>query len=223
MKDKKEVKMQIDEKINKLIEESIQKYVKKILHDISILPNKYLTIIKQKYNIKIKEEIQESISTAKVIEGEISPLDTCYTAVMKLIGLSSKIKKYPIMANFIHAYIQKYSKLLELDFKNIDDLKPGTIIFLEAKTQSSYSVNRTYDSFGIGQKKETSVGHLMIFIGKKDNNYLFLNNTLIGDDRKNHVIGSGLELKINRWTSKNLKKISGYKIKILDYKKMASL
>ncbi len=197
-----------DQKISNLIEESIGKQFLSLLQKIGVLPKKILDKIKQKYKVKPLEEAQTG---APKIEGTTNSRDTCYTAVMKLIGEENIINKHETLHDFIVAYHEKSPKVIKLHDVTVQKLKPGTILFYKFKYQSLSTVNRGYGKFGVKQQDEAVVGHLEIYLGvdegknktsNKDDKYVTLGNEYVGDDRA--VSGSALELKLDYQTAASM-------------------
>ena len=217
------------DKIDRLIEEAgIITRIKNLLQKINPLPKNVLQRIRQKYRSRLTNIEEAKITAAPKIEGETDNRDTCYTSIMKLIGKERLIKKYPHLSDFLEAYEEKGGPFVETQKNKMsfEDLKPGTIIFLEYKDPAVSTVNRSFGKFGIRQKTEVYPGHLMIYVGKdpskKKEPYMVLHNGGVQDDRM--VGGSGLELQLeamnNKWI---VKKHKYYTIMLLDYKTIDKL
>ncbi len=212
----------IDQKISKLLEESMSSQIKKLLQNIGVIPKRVLDKIIKKYRVKPLEEAQ---TPAPKIEGTTNSKDTCLTAVLKLIGKEKLIKKYDSSYEFIKAYHDKNPNIIKLHEAKIENLKPGTIFFYKYTTEDHSTVNRGYGKFGMKQQDEISAGHFEIYLGvdatrSKKDKYVTLGNQYTHDDRT--MIGSGLELTLNYEPSSWLnKKPSGKNsfdyIEVLDY------
>jgi len=138
------------QKIDKLLEESFlkaaQSKIQKIFNKIKPIPKNILDKIYQKFNTK--NIIQEAtFKPAPKIEGETDSRDSCYTAVMKLIGKPNLVKKY----KNLDAFLEKYTKLQPVMIavsnqsqKGIapKQLKPGTI--LVGLNDEPHTASRTY-------------------------------------------------------------------------------
>ncbi len=210
----------IDQKITKLIEESVTSLITNLLKSIGVLPKKILDKIKKKYRTY---HLEESQTPAPKIEGTTTLRDTCYTAMLKLIGNEKLIKKYETLDDFIEAYHKKNKKVVKLNDIKIENLKPGTILFYKFKDRIDYSVKRGYGKFGVISENEAIVGHIDIFMGtdsskNKNKKYVFLGNEFLEDDRI--AAGSGLELNIYYSSANEMNKAaSEYReyTEVLDY------
>ena len=210
----------VDRKVYKLIEESINTILKNLLSKIGVIPQNILDKIKQKYRAKT---LEEAVTPAPKISGKTNSRDTCYTAVMKLIGQERLIKKYDSSYDFIQAYHDKNPTILKLHDVKIKNVKPGTIFFYPGGPEDSFStVNRGYGKYGIEQQTEGSSGHFEIYLGvdetKGNSKYVTLGNQFADDDRA--MIGSHLELTLSYETEKEMNQKSNHETQyteILDY------
>jgi hypothetical protein len=125
-------------KINKqLILEAfnIKQGVSNILNFLKIDSNKLMNFIKNT-DIKNKKIITESSTFAKPskrIEGKVLPIDTCYTAAMKMIGREDILKSTESNLDvFLDKYIRAQDRkpLVKIDNKNITKLKRGHVLLL---------------------------------------------------------------------------------------------
>ena len=205
----------VEQKIERLIEEAFMQKVKQLLKKIKPIPNTILDKIKQKFKIpKVLEETK--VMPAPKIEGMTNMTDTCYTAVMKLINKPGLIKKYPSLYEFLEAYKKKGGELIPVKNIGVDNLKPGTITIIHSENKLKYIANRGFGPHGLISQRESSGGHMGIYMGKekisRPNKYLVLHNTWI-DSEINHP-GADLQLVLERKTKQQLQKD---KIKALDY------
>ncbi len=210
-----------NQKISKLIEESITQRMKNLLQKIGVLPKNILDKIIKKYRVKHLEETQ---TPAPKIEGTTNSRDTCLTAVLKLIGKEKLIDKYDSSYDFMKAYHAKNSNIIKLHEVKVENLKPGTVLFYKGPYENSSTVNRGYGKFGMEQQDEISAGHFEIYLGvddtNKKNKYVLLGNQHNSDDRT--IVGSNLELTLSYVSSSwmNKKRPEGSYpeyIEVLDY------
>jgi hypothetical protein len=221
----------IEQKIEKLIEEAIlQKIsdkIKRIIEKIKPIPSNILEDIKRKYKAKTSKKLEEAAHIpVKKIQGDISVYDTCYTAIMKLIDQEKKLKKYPDLRTFMEAYHKKIPNPPTTDQVKVQNLKPGTIIFMKYKDPPTAMVNTGFHKFGITQSEVQGIGHMMLYLGedpsKGKKKYVSLHNSYLGDDRS--VPGSGLELKLEYDSKERYnKKFGSISLEILDYNILKNL
>ncbi len=211
-----------NQKISKLIEESISQRMRNLLQKIGVLPKNILDKIIKKYRVKHLEETQ---TPAPKIEGTTNSRDTCLTAVLKLIGKEKLIDKYDSSYDFMKAYHAKNSNIIKLHEVKVENLKPGTVLFYKGPYENSSTVNRGYGKFGMEQQDEISAGHFEIYLGvddtaSKKDKYVTLGNQYNHDDRT--IVGSSLELTLNyepsSWMNKKPSGSGGLEyIEVLDY------
>jgi len=220
----------LEQKIENLIEEAIlekiNNSIKNFLKNFGAIPNNILNNIKRKFKVKTLEEVSAPAG-AKRIEGETDSRDTCYTSIMKLIGQERLPKKYPTLADFMDAYHKKVPNPPTADQIKVQNMKPGTVIFIKREEPSYSDVNRGYSQkFGVYQKEERVVGHMLIYLGEDPNKgqkkYVTLHNAWVGDDRE--VAGAGLELSLDHdgagWFNKKHKSSV---LELLDYNKIKNM
>ena len=185
----------VKNKINKISKEAMESKKIKVA-----LPKS-----KPKLNIKNFKE-----KPGKLNNTMISPLDSCFTAMLKIVGKEKLAEKvYYSSGNFLLLYCaalqKKNRKMMQLTEKNIKELKKGHIIAIDPYTCETYLSGRSeyhilsniYDvNDGVlRDKNKTSVktgAHfiLVLNIDTKEKNLTILHATQSG----NVNFGSWLEL-----------------------------
>jgi len=160
------------------------------------------------------------------IKGQTVKYDNCYTAIMKLIGLSDKLKKYPTHEEFLKAYNQKYGAFVIGNRINLSDVKRGTILDMVNKQNKIRTRVRKFDGSNLIANEEAKLsGHMMLVLENiKNKKFKVLNNTYVDRNAKGSD-GYELELKITEIDDKLFKDSPKYSRVpvLLDYNKMKKL
>jgi len=168
-------------KVNKqLILESV--FQKAIDWVKGISTNKLDNFIKEYFSSNSKKILNEAqvFKPSKRIEGTTNMNDSCYTAIMKLIGREDLLKStLGSGGKFMERY-EKIAKPIKLTKQNAHKLKKGNIILprYEPETGFKIKLNDHYDTNGVSNKNgwTKSVAHFVIVIDPKK--YLILHNSV---------------------------------------------
>jgi len=147
---------------------------------------------------KVKED--ESFAPSKRIEGRINMTDTCFTAVMRLIGKKNLLDKYDFSGSkFLDGYAEIKAPI-RLTNKNISKVKKGTIIIFnyepDPNKRNRFKMNNMYKKGHLynNNKFTASSAHFCIVIDPEE--YLIMHNSTRGRVKNGEPIGMGSHLEL---------------------------
>lgn len=193
-------------KVNKelILESVFSDTLDKIKGWLGIPVNKLDKFIKEYFKNDSKKILNESqtFKASKRIEGTVNMTDTCYTAVMKLIGKENLLKKTHYSGGKFLELYAKIAKPIPITKANVNKLKKGVVILDKYKPNDAFSIklNDHYDENGISNKNGwvKGIAHFMIVIDPKK--YLVLHSTSkLKQGRLSVGMGSNLELVIQEY------------------------
>ena len=164
---------------------------------------------------------------AKLQKAQMGAIDTCLTAILKIIGRKDLIEK--CRGNsfvFLMNYIKDNGEMIEITKMNKKDLKRGHIITwlddskFKAGKFTGFQLNDFDPDIGIYTRPTSFIGgvaHFGLIIDPEKE--IILHNTFVGGDRNgDHLVagGSGLKLEIEKYPIFK-KSRSKKKIYVLDY------
>jgi len=183
--------------------------------------------LKESTLIESSSNKEKNPEEAKLQKAQMGAIDTCLTAILKIIGRKDLIEK--CRGNsfvFLTNYVKEGGRLIEITKLKRNDLKRGHIIAWldESRFKSGkftgFQLNDFDPEIGIYSRPTSFIGgvaHFGIILDPEKE--IILHNTFVGGDKNGDPIiagGSGLKLEIEKYPLFKHKK-SKKKLYVLDY------